>query len=70
MATMGIVFLPGMMTGQILGGVDPILAIKYQITIMVAIFVTTVLGVLICVIVVVEKGFDDYDLMVEDIKKV
>jgi putative ABC transport system permease protein len=29
-----------------------------------------VLGVLICVIVVVEKGFDDYDLMVEDIKKV
>jgi putative ABC transport system permease protein len=70
MATMGIVFLPGMMTGQILGGVDPILAIKYQITIMVAIFVTTVLGVLVCVIVVVEKGFDDYDLMVEDIKKV
>ncbi len=70
MATMGIVFLPGMMTGQILGGVDPILAIKYQITIMIAIFVTTVLGVLVCVIVVVEKGFDDYDLMVEDIKKV
>jgi putative ABC transport system permease protein len=67
---MGIVFLPGMMTGQILGGVNPILAIKYQITIMVAIFVTTVLGVLVCVIVVVEKGFDDYDLMVEDIKKV
>lgn len=49
---------------------NPILAIKYQITIMVAIFVTTVLGVLVCVIVVVEKGFDDYDLMVEDINKV
>jgi putative ABC transport system permease protein len=27
MATMGIVFLPGMMTGQILGGVSPLLAI-------------------------------------------
>lgn len=34
MAAMGIVFLPGMMTGQILSGVEPILAVKYQIAIM------------------------------------
>ncbi|MBN2435750.1 MAG: ABC transporter permease [Spirochaetes bacterium] len=38
MATMGIVSLPGMMTGQILGGSVPMVAIKYQILIMIAIF--------------------------------
>lgn len=31
MKTLGIVQLPGMMTGLILGGVDPIDAVKYQI---------------------------------------
>ncbi|MBE3592262.1 MAG: iron export ABC transporter permease subunit FetB [Thermoanaerobacter sp.] len=31
MKTLGIVQLPGMMTGLILGGVDPITAVKYQI---------------------------------------
>ncbi|KII77063.1 ABC transporter permease [Vibrio renipiscarius] len=40
MSTMGLVTLPGMMTGQILGGASPIIAIKYQLMIMVAIFVT------------------------------
>ncbi len=30
MKTLGIVQLPGMMTGLILGGVDPINAVKYQ----------------------------------------
>lgn len=34
----GIVFLPGMMTGQILSGVSPLVAIKYQIAIMLGIF--------------------------------
>jgi putative ABC transport system permease protein len=34
MAAMGLVFLPGMMTGQILSGTAPILAVKYQIAIM------------------------------------
>lgn len=37
MLGMGIVLLPGMMTGQILSGTDPINAIFYQITIMIAI---------------------------------
>ncbi|QQX79087.1 ABC transporter permease [Shewanella sp. KX20019] len=45
MATTGLVTLPGMMTGQILGGVDPIIAIKYQIVILVAIFVTLTVSV-------------------------
>ncbi|AGL49117.1 MULTISPECIES: ABC transporter permease [Thermotoga] len=37
MIGMGIVFLPGMMTGQILSGASPITAIKYQIAIMLGI---------------------------------
>ncbi|MFH2057374.1 MAG: ABC transporter permease [Pseudomonadota bacterium] len=40
MATIGLVSLPGMMTGQILGGSLPIVAIKYQIAIMFSIFYT------------------------------
>ncbi|GLQ73601.1 ABC transporter permease [Vibrio penaeicida] len=39
MATIGLVTLPGMMTGQILGGTSPLVAIKYQLIIMIAIFV-------------------------------
>ncbi|GAW91183.1 ABC transporter permease [Calderihabitans maritimus] len=37
MVGMGIVFLPGMMTGQILSGVSPLTAIEYQIAIMLGI---------------------------------
>jgi len=37
MIGMGIVFLPGMMTGQILAGSSPVLAIRYQIGIMMGI---------------------------------
>ncbi|KZN52110.1 ABC transporter permease [Pseudoalteromonas luteoviolacea] len=39
MATTGLVTIPGMMTGQILGGASPMVAIKYQLMIMLAIFV-------------------------------
>lgn len=45
MATIGIVSLPGMMTGQILSGSSPLLAIRYQILIMIAIFSASVLSV-------------------------
>ena len=37
-ASMGMVTLPGMMTGQILGGASPLVAIKYQMMIMIGIF--------------------------------
>lgn len=45
MATIGLVSLPGMMTGQILSGTSPLTAIKYQIIIMIAIFTGTILSV-------------------------
>ncbi len=45
MAAAGIVSLPGMMTGQILAGIDPIDAAKYQIMIMFLIAGATAIGV-------------------------
>ena len=48
MAT-GLVSLPGMMTGQILAGVEPLEAIKYQILIMFLIAGGTALGVVTAV---------------------
>jgi putative ABC transport system permease protein len=47
MAVSGIVSLPGMMTGQILGGIDPVEAARYQIAIMFAIAGATALAALI-----------------------
>jgi putative ABC transport system permease protein len=44
MAATGVVSLPGMMTGQILGGVAPMEAVKYQILIMFLIAGGTGLG--------------------------
>lgn len=49
MLTMGIVSLPGMMTGQILSGTFPLTAIKYQIGIMLAILGCTSLSVVLFV---------------------
>ncbi len=68
-ATTGIVFLPGMMTGQILGGVTPILAIKYQITIMIVIFVSTVMSTTFCILSTIQTAFDEYGLVRKEIYK-
>lgn len=50
MSAAGIVSLPGMMTGQILAGVDPANAVKYQLLIMFLIAGATGLGVLVAVL--------------------
>ncbi len=47
MVGMGIVILPGMMTGQILSGTSPLIAIKYQIAIMLGILGSVSFSVLI-----------------------
>lgn len=49
MVGMGIVFLPGMMTGQILSGISPITAIEYQIAVMLGILGSVTLTVLLFV---------------------
>jgi putative ABC transport system permease protein len=46
MAATGVVSLPGMMTGQILAGVDPREAVKYQLMVMFLIGGATGLGVI------------------------
>jgi len=50
MAATGVIALPGMMTGQILSGVDPTEAVKYQLLIMFLISGATGLGVLLAII--------------------
>lgn len=47
MMAVGIVFLPGMMTGQILAGADPVVSIKYQIMVMLMLVGSTAIGSII-----------------------
>jgi len=63
MATIGIVSLPGMMTGQILGGSIPVVAIKYQIIIMLTIFYTQFFSVVLSLLFSIRLGFDDFDVL-------
>jgi putative ABC transport system permease protein len=67
MATIGIVALPGMMTGQMLGGATPIVAIQYQIAIMLAIFSTQVLGMSLGILFTNRNAFDDYGMLRQQI---
>ncbi|MBD3316565.1 MAG: ABC transporter permease [Chitinivibrionales bacterium] len=69
MATMGIVSLPGMMTGQILGGAHPMTAIKYQLAIMISIFAATSLSAWLNLFLCTRVAFDDYGMLREDIFK-
>jgi len=55
MGTLGLVSLPGMMTGQILGGSFPIVAIKYQIVIMIAIVSAASVALSLSLILVIFK---------------
>ncbi len=49
MSASGLVFLPGMMTGQILAGVEPTDAVRYQILIMFLLSGANAIGVLVAV---------------------
>ena len=60
MATIGLVSLPGMMTGVILGGADPMTAIKYQIAIMIAILTGTATTVLLAILLTMTHSFTRY----------
>jgi putative ABC transport system permease protein len=60
MSVMGLISLPGMMTGQILGGSSPATAIKYQIMIMIAIFTGCFFSLLLSIIFANKKLFDKY----------
>jgi putative ABC transport system permease protein len=63
MATIGLVSLPGMMTGVILGGADPLMAIKYQIAIMIAIFSGTAIAVFLTIWLTARGSFNAYGVL-------
>ncbi len=63
MATIGLVSLPGMMTGVILGGADPMTAIKYQIAIMIAIFSGTAITVPVAIWLTMKSSFNGYGVL-------
>ena len=57
MMTVGLVSIPGMMTGQILAGSDPVIAIKYQIIVMLMLVASTAIGSIIVVNVMRRRCF-------------
>ena len=59
MMVVGVVSLPGMMTGQLLAGVSPIEAVKYQIVIMFLISSGTALGTVAVVLFSYRRLFND-----------
>jgi len=59
MSAAGVVFIPGMMTGQILGGADPVAAAKYQIVVLLMISAATTICNMIAVSMAYRKRFTD-----------
>ncbi len=57
MAVVGIVSLPGMMTGQLLAGVEPVEAVKYQVVIMFLIAAGTGIGIVLAALLTYRSMF-------------
>lgn len=66
MVGMGIVFLPGMMTGQILGGASPLVSIEYQIAIMLGITGAVSLSVILFVLFGYKTFFNERGQLLEE----
>jgi putative ABC transport system permease protein len=58
MAAVGIVFIPGMMTGQILAGADPLAAAEYQIVVMLMVSAATAVGSIMAALLTYHLRFD------------
>jgi len=57
----GLVSLPGMMTGQILGGADPQQAVRYQIVVMLMIAAAVAIGCLLLILMSYKRLFTKTD---------
>jgi putative ABC transport system permease protein len=57
MMGVGLVFLPGMMSGQILAGSDPLMAIRYQIVVMFMLVGSTAISSIVVMLVVRRRCF-------------
>ncbi len=66
-AIMGLISLPGMMTGQILGGSNPNIAVKYQILLLITIFSAAILNVVLSILFSNRIAFDQYDNLKKEI---
>ncbi len=62
-ASIGLIWLPGMMTGQILGGNSPETAIKYQIIIIIGIFAGSVINVFLSIYGSKRLIFDEFNML-------
>ncbi|MGE5415872.1 MAG: ABC transporter permease [Acidobacteriota bacterium] len=69
LAVVGIVSLPGMMTGQILAGMDPQSAIRYQFVVMIMIAAAVAIGCLMMVGLSYKKMFTPDQALVEIMRK-
>ena len=69
MMVVGVVSLPGMMTGQILGGVDPRVAVRYQIVVMLMLSAAVALACLLLVLVVYRRMFTADGALAPDWRK-
>jgi putative ABC transport system permease protein len=58
MLVVGVVSLPGMMTGQILAGSDPLEAVRYQIVVMFMLAAATALGCMLMVLLACRRLFN------------
>ncbi len=67
MMVVGIVSLPGMMTGQILAGADPLVAVKYQVVMMFMIAAATSLGCMGMVMLVYRRLFNEKHQLLVDL---
>lgn len=56
----GLIALPGMMTGQILGGVDPLIAVKYQMVILIGILSSVFFSIYIYLKLLEKKVINKY----------
>lgn len=63
MTVLGIVSMPGTMIGQILGGSDPDVAIKYQIMIVVITLASSLLSVVMTIRLAALRSFDKYQIL-------
>lgn len=70
MSVIGLISLPGMMTGQILGGSSPEVAIKYQILIMLAIFTGCTINMCLSILISNLYIFDSFGCLKKDIGNV
>lgn len=70
MMGVGLVFIPGMMTGQILAGSDPMVAVKYQIMVMLMLVGSTAVGSVLVISLVRRRCFaDDHRLILRPREK-